>query len=71
MRRCLRDGEVLALTTEGLVRDEQDPAREFLAPVWAAPPRPLDFLRQLAVRRGDRDTDRAAAVAWIGHHELP
>jgi hypothetical protein len=67
----LRDGEVLALTTEGLVRDEQDPAREFLAPVWAAPPRPLDFLRQLAVRRGDRDTDRAAAVAWIGHHELP
>ncbi|ABW16500.1 hypothetical protein Franean1_7181 [Parafrankia sp. EAN1pec] len=66
----LSDGEVLALTTGGLasgVRGER--VTGFLGPLWTVPPTPLEFLASLAVRRNDRDDDRTAAVAWLGHHE--
>ncbi|KUF18219.1 protein phosphatase 2C domain-containing protein [Streptomyces silvensis] len=64
------DGEVLALTTDGLARDGRDEhVRAFLGRFWAAPPTPLEFLGSLAVRRNDRNDDRAAAVVWFGHHE--
>lgn len=64
------DGEVLALTTDGLARDGRDEqVRAFLGRLWAAPPTPLEFLGSLAVRRNDRSDDRAAAVAWLGHYE--
>ncbi|MGW8375336.1 protein phosphatase 2C domain-containing protein [Streptomyces sp. ODS28] len=66
----LGDGEVLALTTDGLARDGRDEhVRAFVGRLWAAPPTPLEFLASLAVRRNDRDDDRAAAVAWLGHWE--
>lgn len=66
----LGDGEVLALTTDGLARDGRDEqVRAFLGRLWATPPTPLEFLGSLAVRRNDRSDDRAAAVAWLGHHE--
>ncbi|MEV5407532.1 protein phosphatase 2C domain-containing protein [Thermopolyspora sp. NPDC052614] len=67
----MADGEVLALTTDGLAAGgAQERAAPFLADMWAAPPTPLDFLRSLSVRRDDRDDDRAAAVAWLGHYEI-
>ncbi len=68
MQLC--DGEVLALTTDGLARDVRgERATGFLEPLWAAPPTPLEFLASLSVRRNDRDDDRAAAVVWLGHYE--
>ncbi|MPY61444.1 protein phosphatase 2C domain-containing protein [Streptomyces spongiae] len=70
VRLRITDGEVLALTTDGLARDGRDePVRAFLGRLWAAPPTPLEFLGSLAVRRNDRDDDRAAAVVWFGHYE--
>ncbi|MGW4366632.1 protein phosphatase 2C domain-containing protein [Nocardia takedensis] len=68
----LADGEVLALTTDGLlVEGRPDAAGGFLRDAWAAPPDPLEFLAALAVRRDDRIDDRAAAVVWCGTHEYP
>ncbi|GGN65339.1 hypothetical protein GCM10010112_26610 [Actinoplanes lobatus] len=68
----LHDGETLILATDGLLSGDPDErATGFLARMWAVPPTPLDFLAALGVRRPDRDDDRAAAVAWIGHHDLP
>ncbi|GLW09193.1 hypothetical protein Misp01_43220 [Microtetraspora sp. NBRC 13810] len=67
----LSDGEVLALTTDGLAAGgPEERAAPYLADMWAAPPAPLEFLRTLTVRRNDRDDDRAAAVAWLGHYEI-
>jgi hypothetical protein len=67
----LADGDVLALTTDGLAAGgAEERASRYLADMWAVPPSPLDFLRTLTLRRNDRDDDRAAAVAWLGHHEI-